>query len=423
MKTRFFSGLGPVVCLVATLLLSGCSGRQPSYSFDRMISEEVLNNYLDRSVTMAGLLSEDPFGMDKRYLHKEADLEFIRRSGVKFIGRAIGCWGHEDYFNERQWLEDAAMLAGKIHAIDPDIILQAAVFEAVYKEGFNRIHIPEWTFVALGLEPEDRNFDFDRLQFPDDGRFLDLWGPGSCAPDIRQTETQLWYMYLIGTYVRLGVESFHLGQTMVTGFKDEGWRVYDAFLSKARAYATPLSRRHYILFDSHAGPKGMVTEDGRSLIDFNAYPLRIKEVKDNPEHGILEVGWLDAIYCKSPGGITPSGWHCRSLPYLVEFDNFGITDHPGEAHGDHCPWGYDDISWFYKQPLEYKKEFLRYAWDWLKKTDPAGHLQMPAARGVTLPPPYPPSFVCRAMAPSGDIPYGMDIEGTILELWNIKRPK
>lgn len=408
--------LGALLCLAA----AGCSARQPSYSFEGSISEEVLGNYLDRSVTMAGLLSDDPRGLDKRYMHKEADLEFIRRSGVKFIGRAIGCWGCEDYFNEPRWLEDAASLAERIHAIDPDIILQAAVFEAVYKEGFNRIHIPAWTFEALGLEPEDRNFDFDRLLFPDDDRFLGLWGPGSCAPDIRQTETQLWYMYLIGTYVRLGVEAIHMGQTMVTGFKDEGWRVYDAFLSKARAYAEPLARRHYILFDSHAGPKGMVKEDGCSLLDFISYPLRMKEVRDEPERCVLEVGYLDAIYCRSPGGKTPSGWSCRSLPYLVEFDNFGITDHPGEAGGDHCPWGYDDISWFYKQPLEYKKEFLRYAWDWLKKTDPAGHLQMPASRGVTLPPPYPRPICCRVMAPSEEIPFGMGIDGTIMELWNTK---
>ena len=205
---------------------------------------------------------------------------------------------------------------------------------------------------------------------------------------------------------------------MVVGFRDDGWEIYDTFLSKARAYAEPLARRHYILFDAHAGQKGMVTEDGRSLLDFISYPLRIEEVKDTPEHGILEVGYLDAIYCKSPGGKTPSGWSCEHLPYLVEFDNFGISPHPGEVSDDHYIWGYDEISWFYRQPLEYKEEFLRYAWDWLKKTDPAGHLQMPASRGVTLPPPYPPSFVCRVMAPSEDIPYGMGIDGTIMELWN-----
>ena len=414
MKRSLFCAIGTVFFLA----VAGCSGNQPSYSFEGSISEEVLDNYLDRSVTMAGLLSTDPYGLDHRYLHKEADLEFIRRSGVKFIGRAISCWGHEDYFNEPKWLEDAASLAERIHAIDPDIILQAAVFEAVYKKGVEQIRIPAWTFEALGLEPEDRNFDFERFQFPDDGRFLDLWGPGSCAPDIRQTETQLWFMFLIGTYVRLGVEAIHLGQNMVVGFRDDGWRIYDEFLSKVRAYAEPLARRHYILFDAHAGQKGMVTEDGRSLLDFISYPLRIEEVKDTPEHGILEVGYLDAIYCKSPGGKTPSGWSCEHLPYLVEFDNFGISPHPGEVSDDHYIWGYDEISWFYRQPLEYKEEFLRYAWDWLKKTDPAGHLQMPASRGVTLPPPYPPSFVCRVMAPSEDIPYGMGIDGTIMELWN-----
>ncbi len=408
-----------IACLscIGFLIISGCSGRKPSYSFDGKISEEVLNNYLDRSVTMAELLTVDPFCIDDSYPHKEVDLDFIRRSGVKFIGRAIYRWGHEQAFNDPAWLENAGKLASEIHGIDPDIILQACVFEAVYKKGFNQIHIPSWTFEALGLEPEDRNFDFDRLLFPD-GRYVDFWGHDSCVPDIRQTETQLWFMFLIGTYVRLGVESFHLGQVMLIGAEDEGWKTYDSFLAKVRKYAERYARRHYVLFDSHAGPRGMLSEDGRSLLDFNAFPLRIKEVRDEPEHGVLEVGYLDALFCKCPGGITPSGWSCKSLPYLVEFDNFGISKHPGEAADDHFVWGFDEISWFYRQPVEYKREFLRYAWDWVKKTDPAGHLQMPSSRVVTLPAPGRRQIVCRVVPPSEDIPYGMDIDSTIIDIWN-----
>ncbi len=32
------------------------------------------------------------------------------------------------------------------------------------------------------------------------------------------------------------------------------------------------------------------------------------------------------------GGITASGWSCNQLPYLVEFDNFGISRNPGKAN-------------------------------------------------------------------------------------------
>jgi hypothetical protein len=45
--------------------------------------------------------------------------------------------------------------------------------------------------------------------------------------------------------------------------------------------------------------------------------------------GILQEGFLDALYNKSKGGKTASGWKCKSLPYLVEFDNYGISKHPG----------------------------------------------------------------------------------------------
>jgi len=336
---------------------------------------------------------------------------------MKYIGRAIYRWGREQYFNEQGWLDSAADMAAKIHEIDPDIILQACVFECVYRKGIEQVPIPAWTFEALGMEPEERNFSFDAMLFPD-GSFVNHWGPDTCVPDIRQVETQLWFMFQIGTYVKLGVESFHLGQVMLIGSQDKDWKVYDEFLSTVRNFASKYARRHFVLFDAHAGPNGMLTPDGRSLIDFNAFPLRIKAVEGQPEKGMLEVGFLDALFCKSPGGITPSGWSCESLPYLVEFDNFGISNHPGEDRGDIYIWGYDEISWFYKQPLEYKKEFLHYAWDWLEKTDPAGHLQLPAARVVTLPRPYPRGIMSRAVAPSEEIPFGMDIADTIIDIWN-----
>ncbi len=46
-----------------------------------------------------------------------------------------------------------------------------------------------------------------------------------------------------------------------------------------------------------------------------------------------------------------SGWKCDALPYLVEFDNFGISRKPGVADtASHFIWGYDEITWFYLLP-------------------------------------------------------------------------
>ena len=45
----------------------------------------------------------------------------IRNTGVKFAGRAIWMWGGESKIDE---LEGGGTFAKKVHAIDPDIILQ-----------------------------------------------------------------------------------------------------------------------------------------------------------------------------------------------------------------------------------------------------------------------------------------------------------
>src|SRR5690606_7764442 len=119
----------------------------------------------------------------------------------------------------------------------------------------------------------------------------------------------------------------------------------------------------------------------------------------------------------SKGCITPSGWTCSALPYLVEIDNFGISDHPGIANvNDHYVWGYDEITWFYLQPVDYKRKWLRYAFNWLKENDRNGFLEMPGARVVTRGK-NESVIMCRAIKSSSDCPYGMGIEEVIKELW------
>ena len=54
---------------------------------------------------------------------------------------------------------------------------------------------------------------------------------------------------------------------------------------------------------------------------------------------------------------------------------------------------------------------------WIRENDPAGHLEMPGARVVTLGNGNP-VFMCRAVSKSDKVPYGMGIEETIKELWN-----
>ena len=56
-----------------------------NFTFDGNISREVLENYLSRSVTAAGLYESKTL---------EDDLRAIREMGVKFLGRASVSYTH-----------------------------------------------------------------------------------------------------------------------------------------------------------------------------------------------------------------------------------------------------------------------------------------------------------------------------------------
>src|SRR5665647_2551376 len=58
------------------------------FSFDGSISREVLENYLDRSITMGYFLVPGK-PEDYEFPYREDDIRMIKNMGVKFIGRAI----------------------------------------------------------------------------------------------------------------------------------------------------------------------------------------------------------------------------------------------------------------------------------------------------------------------------------------------
>ena len=141
-------------------------------------------------------------------------------------------------------------------------------------------------------------------------------------------------------------------------------------MALVRAYAAKHARRHMVLCDAHV-PSGGLVRDGKLLLDFHSFPLRIKEVPDKPQEAILKVGFSDGIYGRSKGGVTPSGWQCEHLPYLVEIDNWGVSRQPGQAEaGGIWVWGYDEITWFAHQSEDYRNDWLRYAWDWVPQDRP-----------------------------------------------------
>ncbi|HKG05239.1 MAG TPA: hypothetical protein VKB19_02215 [Pedobacter sp.] len=398
------------------LLLCFCSAKTQAQDFDSTgISRERLKYYLKRAVTMAEFLAVDPYANDGPYPYKKDDLRLIHHIGAKFIGRAIYRWGKEAELANPDFFNQAAGLIKEVHQKDPEVIFQAAVFECITTQ-VNQLAVPDWAFQALGQPVEKRNFRYNDM-LNTKGKFVNHWGNNSAVPDITRPEAQLWLMYLCGMYMNLGCEALHLGQVALMGMEDPELRVWDAFIQKVRKYAKTHTAHHWVLLDAHT-PKGGMVVDGKSLLDFNSFPLRIKEIPGRPMDGVLQVGYLDAIFQRSMACTTPSGWNCDMLPYLVEFDNFGISDQPGVADtASHFIWGYDEVSWFYLLPEKKRNAWLRYASHWVVAHDRTGWLQMPVSRIITLNDGSSMNRF-RGNIRSKDCPIGVNVEQTIKKIWN-----
>ncbi len=378
-----------------------------------------MERYLDRAVT-AGyfLVPGTPEGYEFPY--REDDIRMLRNIGAKFIGRAIYRWSEESKLGDPAFLGHAKALIERMHAYDPEIIFQGCLFEHVSAD-VNNLAIPAWVFEAFGLPVEKRNFNSAAMVKRLDPNAEVRWGDsGGGVPMINNMETKLWFYFLAKSYIDIGCEAFHLGQVELIGADDPDKNHYEAFLRKVCDYAKEHARRHYVLLDAHT-PSGGFVKDGVSLLDFNSFPLRIKEVVDRPMEGVLEVGYSDAIYRRSQGAVSPSGWKAESMPYLVEFDNFGTNGNLGVANlEDHFCWGYDDISWFATRDEAYRNKWLWYAFDWLRETDPNGHLQMCVIRMISNPGNEKTLRSYFANTRSEACPVGYSQEETIKEIWNTR---
>ena len=403
--------------IVASILVAGCAfaGRPAAaadakpvgpaprdYRFDQTISREVLENYLSRSITMEGLLNGRG--------DLDDNVRMLKNTGAKFIGRSLCLWGGEA--NLFANLERVKKQIPKVREADPDMILEACIFEIVSMQ-VEQVPVPEWAFVALGQPVEKRNFRYADMIYPA-GQRRD-WGRNASVPDVSRMETKLWFYYLAASYIDLGFESIHFGQVEIMNRNDRDLSHWSQVLALVRAYAAKHARRHMVLCNGHV-PSGGLVRDGHLLLDFHAFPLRVMEVPNRPEEAILKVGFSDSIFGRSKGGITFSGWKCEHLPYLVELDNYGVSRQPGQARaGGIWIWGYDEISWFAHQNKQYRADWLRYAWDWVGRSDSNGHLEMPGSRTVRSP--LDKRRWYYANVPSTAVPDGLGDEEAIRAIW------
>ena len=327
--------------------------------FDGSMPRKVLEYYLAHAASAQWISMSDTL---------DDDIRVVLKCGFKFLGRAAGIW--KANMPDEQHFSLVKQAAEKIHAADPEIILQACIFEAVYEEDLSRTKIRAFVFEAFGLPVEDRCF-----------RHADcIMTPGENMPDISRLETQLWFYYRGKMYIDCGYEAFHMGQIHLYAARDRSYRCIGKVISMLREYGKAHARRHKVLFDAHSHS---LVVGGRSLLDYNAMPYTRYPVLDRPGEKLVLVR-----EGKSGGGISPEGVYEKALPFLYEYDNWGGRDLWAHAHQTEAElawnqwWGGDQISWFACQDEESRNRFLDYTVKWTAVNNPDAFFAFPLMRGL-----------------------------------------
>ncbi|MBP5274783.1 MAG: hypothetical protein ILO36_07595 [Abditibacteriota bacterium] len=400
MKKVFFI----IMCLFAAALL-----RADEYDFDGSMPQKTLEAYLARAIGYNGICVLGQ-GFPEKF--QKDSLRAVENMKPMYISRAALGW--ETPADAEKHFAAARKGAEEIHGIDSRIILEAAIFEAVYSVGdtdVNRIPVPAWVFEAFGLPAEERCFRYDDMLFPG-GRCKDFWKQGVSVPDITRQETQMWQYYRACRYIDAGYEAINFGHIALLGAEDKNLEAWDRLLGMVRAYGRKRARRHYVLCTGHL-QADLAKKDGRLLWDYAQFPLRLVTGTE-PLKASLREGHADSTYNTYPGGEHPAGYQCAALPALYEFDNFfgGI-----DVNQPHMVWGTDETGWLGNLTPGYRNYFLKYAASWLRKNVVSAYLMMPGCRPTHVPVTTREQILYFCNDPSEKCPIGGGQEDTVKALF------
>ena len=334
---------------------------ESDFDFYGSVSPDVLSNYLDRSLTYH-VVDGGEYGAK----------DVIRQTNAKYFARALCHWEPSIYDVNR--FETYKKNIAEIHQMDPEIILEACIFETCGPK-MNEIPIPDWVFEKFGKKPENRNFNYDLMKHQD-GYYNNNWGEGKHVPSISTLEFQMFVYYRACCYIDMGVEAIHFGQMDLIGVVNSDRSNIDKVswtkvIDMINAYAKTNARRGYLIVNGHFPYQNLTRSDNsnKMLVDFNMFPFRFETVgsdhvatEGNPQKCQLNTtSTTDAPYGPrmQPNTVnktSPSGYTYTNYPYLLEFDNWG----PNIKYLDKAQnyWGYDEISWYANQPASYRRQFL-----------------------------------------------------------------
>ncbi|RYD97190.1 MAG: T9SS type A sorting domain-containing protein [Sphingobacteriales bacterium] len=387
------------IYLAILLCMALCSPSfAQDYNFSGTMSREKLELYLNRAITMAGLVDENscyfpPCTSSPSTLYNptayNASVNMLANINARFIGRSCGLWAGEWVINGGFFSNVGVMVndinnkytnTGKVKPV-----IQAAIFEIISSD-VNGIMMSAEVAATFGIA--QRNFRYNDMLYSD-GSYVNQWGTNASVPDMSKTETQMWFYFMATQYIDRGIEAIHLGQVELMDDKDPDHSHWWSLLSKIREYAKT-KNRGVVLLDAHTFGLYYGSSD-QLLFDFHSSPIRMQEklprwspsapdggtafVENNPGCG--------TPFNRTKGGKTYFGWYAVTLPYLVELDNFGISGSPNNHGNCWFPWGWDEITWFGVQSEAYRNNWLKYAYYKVKCLDDNAFLQMPGRRGLT----------------------------------------
>jgi hypothetical protein len=402
--------------VVGLVLIIACFFATPGFGqdfhFDSTISKKVLENYLNRSIHYTELLHYDiNAAVDRHGGNPRDNIRAILNMGAKYIGRSIMIWGSEEDLSQyTPWLANAKLMIDTMHSVDPDIIFEAAEFEIIDQQ-VNLLDVPAQVFQTFGQPVVTRKFNYNAMLYSSGSHAM---GNGQ-TPDMSKLESRMYYYFLACNYIDIGIEAFHFGQVGLMTENDPGYTNWIDLMTKVRAYGKQHARRHIVLCNAHTAGGNYVV-NGKTIFDVNAFPMRIEQLGDTCCKAQLQVGYSDALYGKSIGGITPSGWSCAYLPWLAEFDNFGGQTPGVSSTGTIFIWGYDEITWIALRSTPDRSAWIRYAKNWMAANDTSAHLIMPGSRVLTHGPAFSPNWYW-SNNKSTACPMGFNTEDSIKAIW------
>ena len=353
-------------------------------------------------------------------------LRLIANVKAKFIDAAIGGSNNWDL---RYHFYRARYVIRDIKAIDSDIIVQAYVAEDITQAALNEATkernahdqgnvIPDWVWLAFPfnadgtpnnrrMPPDEVGFDPKRMVFPG------TWNDISGHPNIKNTETQMWFYYLGCQYIDAGCESISFSQPQILNHyrpdsidEDPSFATdpyyWNILFEKLRQHADQQPNVRFLLIAGDT--MGMRDEaTGRLAFDIHSYELRPCEYPYYPSVSLPPNGglvYLSKESCKdtipdtnlwgqSLGGISPSGWYCIENPVQAFFDNTEYeTNHIwGTIHQPpsccYLPYGWDELTWYAMQDEHTRNVWQKYACYATKCLDPNVYFSFPVRRRLT----------------------------------------